>query len=850
MPSEFPASTGPHSPLSNRPLGESAAEARLVTKANIGSDGGGENPIANGAEVIAGVERSELAAAAITWTLPPLDDLPDIGSASFRRAPSVAEIVHGPDDRVEVKTTTVFPWRATASLLITARDGSRWIGTAWFISPTTLATAGHCVCIKHSGVEGRDGWVRSIQVMPARSGQTLPFGAITATRFWSVKGWVDDGQESYDYGAIEIAADVGRRTGWFGIGVVDDAELSTLVANIAGYPGDKASGTLWFDARKVASVEPDTVHYDVDTAGGQSGAAVYGMLPEGRVAIGIHNYGGAATNSATRISPPVFANLYNWSGTGGELARSVVGAEEPRSDSPITSKLRELVQALRTHGAALVERAGALGVRPGVVTENGALTTDLAVVIVRHPSQRGTSELSATVPHELEGFPIEFRDASPDEQLTGVKPLAVWESLLTGVRAEAAFESPYRPPTDATLNETTIARVTCHIGPDSGWSTLQPFLEGTRKKLSVSMFDFYAQHIIATMEHLGSREERAKLKLVLQVEPSKESATIERLRESWDDRLDFWPASVKGSNRLFKNSYHTKVAVRDGKELWLSSGNWSPNSQPEVPDESRLTAYRLGNREWHVVVHDQALAQTFERFVEWDLAEAKRVAAEESTEVMPDLLVPASELAEPEAVVQQPRSFTGKTFGSPNAKIRVQPVMTPDNYARVVLSLIDSVEDALWMQFSYIRPATANDAHRALIEAVTRQIEAGRDVRIIVDSRNQKVEDTEALLALGWTPKVLRYQRSKVHNKGIIVDGQAVLVCSANWSPDGTQFNRDAGIIFYSTEIAQYYADVFTFDWKNLTRPPSITESAPVLAGDGVTPPGMVRVPWSDWFSE
>ena len=46
----------------------------------------------------------------------------------------------------------MYPWRVHASLLITAADGSNWIGTGWFVSPRVLVTAGHCVFIKGSGV--------------------------------------------------------------------------------------------------------------------------------------------------------------------------------------------------------------------------------------------------------------------------------------------------------------------------------------------------------------------------------------------------------------------------------------------------------------------------------------------------------------------------------------------------------------------------------------------------------------------------------------------------------------------------------------------------------------------------
>jgi glutamyl endopeptidase len=149
-------------------------------------------------------------------TAPDTSGLDDIAVASFGPTP---EAILGADDRVQIHSTTAYPWRANASLLITAADGSSWIGTGWFISPRTLITAGHCVCIKNSGVAGRDGWVRSIRVMPGRNGSTLPYGSATSSSFRSVTAWTVSGDHNYDYGAIILPTPLGSTTGWYGFGV-------------------------------------------------------------------------------------------------------------------------------------------------------------------------------------------------------------------------------------------------------------------------------------------------------------------------------------------------------------------------------------------------------------------------------------------------------------------------------------------------------------------------------------------------------------------------------------------------------------------------------------------------------
>jgi hypothetical protein len=126
---------------------------------------------------------------------------------------------------VRINNTGEYPWRAIASLVITAKDNSMWIGTGWFISPRTLITAGHCVYIKGRH-PGRDGWVKKISVMPGRNAASLPFGSVTSTVFRTVSGWIKTGGENFDYAAIILPTPLGDTVGVFGIGVFPDNELT------------------------------------------------------------------------------------------------------------------------------------------------------------------------------------------------------------------------------------------------------------------------------------------------------------------------------------------------------------------------------------------------------------------------------------------------------------------------------------------------------------------------------------------------------------------------------------------------------------------------------------------------
>ncbi len=289
--------------------------------------GGGEEiePGTNGLESIAANINMALEGAerAPAEAIPSLIGLRSAVEATYEAPPASAtfgaESVIGDDGRRRITNTDAYPWRVHASLLVTARDGTRWIGTAFFIAPRVLATAGHNLFF-HGSVAARQGWARSIQVMPGRNDDELPFGSAVSSNFGSVHGWTDleaGPNPDYDYGVIILDEDdaLGSQTGWIGFGTYSDSTLRSVTGNLSGYPGDLGNGReQWYMARKIDSVNSRRIFYDIDTFGGQSGSAVYRIKDGSRYAVGIHAYGVGARplNSATRINRPVFDNLLAW----------------------------------------------------------------------------------------------------------------------------------------------------------------------------------------------------------------------------------------------------------------------------------------------------------------------------------------------------------------------------------------------------------------------------------------------------------------------------------------------------------------------------------------------------------
>ena len=167
-------------------------------------------------------------------------------------------------------------------------------------------------------------------------------------------------------------------------------------------------------------------------------------------------------------------------------------------------------------------------------------------------------------------------------------------------------------------------------------------------------------------------------------------------------------------------------------------------------------------------------------------------------EAWPDLLVSHPEVELAERGFGELRRFDNKKFVfRPANKLRVQPLLTPDNFANHVLPLIENAKRSIYFQNQYINLSKRPDPKFVkLIDALKKKVnDAGFDVRIILRDLPKTRDMLEALESEGFDMKRIRIQKS-THTKGIIVDDEAVVVGSHNWSSYGTTLNRDASPSF------------------------------------------------------
>jgi len=519
-------------------------------------------------------------------------------------------------------------------------------------------------------------------------------------------------------------------------------------------------------------------------------------------------------------------DLHGQSGPNGTDRPPPASYLRPTGPSGPAPSSGELTRAVEQARDAFRSIPGVLRVRTGWQFADGWITDKAAIVVVVEEKRTTAALADAGIPKlpgVFGGFPVDVRQASAEE---------LYE--LGRIGGGMALEERTAHPTYAKPAHLSLPRirermkVRIHVSPEYGWPVLKEFLENTKHQLTVAMYDFGAPHIVDAITARLAQED-AKMKLVIQYGSSldnktkahdlDDSKTVERLEEALGQGFSMQWANVSQKNSLWASAYHIKVAVQDSQSIWLSSGNWqSSNQAPDTPpgdDRSQKALLTNYNREWHALIDNPTLAKVFESYIDYDFKQSKGFTpkgAGEAYEILPPLAFDEREAA-PEIRTFEPLDI--------DREVDLQPVLTPDNYVEVVLPLIESAESRLYFQNQYINESLderAADSYIPLLKAIAKKQQDGLDVRIILrGDTGVEARHIEFMKSNGIDMTRVHW-RNRTHTKGIVVDSSRVLLGSHNWSYDGTVLNRDASLLFYDREIAQYLEKIFIYDWENWSK--------------------------------
>jgi cardiolipin synthase len=364
---------------------------------------------------------------------------------------------------------------------------------------------------------------------------------------------------------------------------------------------------------------------------------------------------------------------------------------------------------------------------------------------------------------------------------------------------------PFGASYHASEKITFSGEVIAFVSPDCSFFVLQREIDNASSSLFINLYQFENPYLMDIV--LDALNRGVNVYLLLDGSPvggitDEELHIAEEIRERGGE--------VRFSHDPFIN--HAKYVIIDNETTIVMSENWKNTGIPYNRS--------FGNRGWGVAIRNEKVANYFKEVFFEDFYRGKEFSAE-IVDLETKGFFMTREMPEGSYVpVFEPltlyRNFT------------VIPVLAPDTAVsnETILGMINHAKESVYvLQFSTRRfwGEEDNPFIHALIEAARR----GCEVKVLLDSKYLEGENNNDEV-VSWLNKVSREENlelkakladldslglTKIHNKGLIVDGKEVLIASLNWNANSI-YNREAGVIVENEEITSFYEDVFFHDWN------------------------------------
>jgi len=346
----------------------------------------------------------------------------------------------------------------------------------------------------------------------------------------------------------------------------------------------------------------------------------------------------------------------------------------------------------------------------------------------------------------------------------------------------------------------TADSVTLFVSPDSSYSAVTGVIRNSTDTLLISMYEF--THPEIAREIVSAVDRGVDVTLLLEGGPvggisDEQKGVMNYLTENG---VSVSTIESEGNLPARYRYLHAKYIVADDYVTVVLSENFKPSGIP-LPGTK-------GNRGWGAIVYDVEIADYFTDVFTADIFGYDIYQYVPGTELLPENW--ADENITP--------YFSEKTLYN----VSITPVISPDT-SNLVPDLIRSATNSIDIQQAYISPYP--DGENTWLAGVLDAADRGAEVRVMLDGMYYNTEDDadndELVATLNRygnpvSAKLLSPSAylTKLHNKGVIVDGGYVLISSINWNYNSPNNNREAGLIIQSTESAEYYTAVFSFDWN------------------------------------
>lgn len=375
------------------------------------------------------------------------------------------------------------------------------------------------------------------------------------------------------------------------------------------------------------------------------------------------------------------------------------------------------------------------------------------------------------------------------------------------------------------------------VSPDCSFDVIAAELDSARSSILAAIYQFESMALAGKLAR--AQERGVQVRVLLEGYPvggitDQERAAVSLLADSGASIWYIAPDLSAGLSDRY-SFMHAKYCVVDGLDCIVVSENWKNSGIPPDPT--------YGNRGWGVIVRSRGLAAYLGEVFERDsnpafrdifrYSRASEIYGQAPPFFVPDTSAPRGNYS--------PR-FKPAVF---QGGIRVFPVLSPDTAAlpdSSVLAMMASAERTLYVEelSCALDWNTGRQKHpNRYLDAVVEAARRGVEVKVLLDGTyldpaESAVDNTAVmnyLRYIAWTEGLDLQVRLaaipgtlKLHNKGLVVDGEKALVSSINWGGTSVLQNREVGVIIEGEGPAGYYNSVFLMDWGssaiNATGPP------------------------------
>lgn len=338
--------------------------------------------------------------------------------------------------------------------------------------------------------------------------------------------------------------------------------------------------------------------------------------------------------------------------------------------------------------------------------------------------------------------------------------------------------------------------------PDSSYKEVIDFIDRTSHELLISIYEFTSADIAEAVSKACERG--VSVKILVEGGPvggmsDEEKGVLNFLKKSGAQVYTI--ESESGFPARYRY-LHAKYAVSDDSAILVISENFKESGVPKTGTR--------GNRGWGAIVYDCEAAGYFENVFVSDISGYDIFEYEAGNEKLPELWSD-----EPIYTL-----FDSKTVYN----VMVTPVISPDT-SYLVEKMIASAKTSLDIQQAYISEYP-DGAENLWLASVIDSAKRGLNVRVMLDGMYYNTEDnadndelTATLNRMNLPNLQAKLMNSderitKLHNKGVIADNRFVLISSINWNYNSPNNNREVGIIIDSAEAANYFTEIFDYDFR------------------------------------